>query len=324
VPHNRRVISAADGQALQTAQQVMDAVRSAYEQEPSPMLIADASLNPLELIVVDGQSGRYYRVPVTGNDDGTFSFGAPIPVTGPTSPGTVNPGQPGGTPSQAASRGVSARDRQRIQAALDRGALPPHRAAFWEAKAAAGEDISVVDQAVAVLPLTAMGKVAAAVSPENAEYDRLFGARAPQEADGGSEYGMLFGSVEEGQRRADEVRAAVRKEVATLTDDELHERMFPGASRRAAAAPVVASAAGPVGQHGRGEARPRQYRVHAPQVSLRVPRSPNGLAAGAAAETSWRTIELRGGDRVPEDAHPDDIARLLHQKNRLGPLIKPV
>jgi hypothetical protein len=61
VPHNRRVISASDGQALQTAQQVMDAVRSAYQQEPSPMLIADASLNPLELIVVDGQTGRYYR-----------------------------------------------------------------------------------------------------------------------------------------------------------------------------------------------------------------------------------------------------------------------
>ena len=147
--------------------------------------------------------------------------------------------------------------------------------------------------------------------------------RAPQEADGGSEYGMLFGSIEEGQRRADEVQAAVRKEVAALTDDELHERMFPGSSRRAAAQPVTASAAGPVGQHGRGEARPRQYRVHAPHVSLRVPRSPNGLAAGAAAETSWRTIELRGGDRVPEDAHPDDLKRLLHQKTRLGPMIKP-
>jgi len=77
VPHNRmrRVISAADGQALQTAQQVMDAVRSAYQQEPGAMPIADASLNPLELVVVDGQSGRYFRIPVTGNDDGTFSFG---------------------------------------------------------------------------------------------------------------------------------------------------------------------------------------------------------------------------------------------------------
>jgi hypothetical protein len=37
------VISAADGQALQTAQQIMDAVRSAYQEEPDAMLIADGS-----------------------------------------------------------------------------------------------------------------------------------------------------------------------------------------------------------------------------------------------------------------------------------------
>jgi hypothetical protein len=316
------VISAADGQALQTAQQVMDAVRTAYQQEPSAMLIADASLNPLELIVVDGQSGRYDRVPVTGNGDGTFSFGAPIPVTGPPSPNAY-PSPPGAV-SQAASRGVSARDEQRIQAAVARGAILPRRVAFYRAQAAAGHDISWVDQLAAGLT-PAVGTLAAAVSPEDADYERMFEARAPQEADGGSsEYGMLFGSVEEGQRRADESRAAVRKEVAALTDDELHERMFPGASRTAAAAPVVASAAGPAGQHGQGGAARKRYRVKAPYVTLRVPQGSNGVAAGAEpAQTSWRTIELRGGDLVPEDAHPDDVKRLMHQKNRLGPLIKP-
>ncbi len=321
MPHNRRVISAADGQALQTAQQVMDAVRSAYQQEPSPMLIADASLNPLELIVVDGQSGRYYRVPVTGNDDGSFSFGAPIPVTGPTSPNAY-PSPPGAV-SQAASRGVSARDQQRIQAAVARGALPAWRTAHWEAKAARGEDISVVDQLAGGVVVPGAGKVAAAVSPEDADYERMFGARASQGDDGGPEYGALFGTPEQARQVADSVQAAAQREVEALTDDQLFERMFGKGDSRAAATPVAASAAGPAGQHGQGGAAQKRYRVHAPNVSLRVPRSPNGLAAGAAAETSWRTIELRGGDRVPENAHPDDVARLLHQKTRLGPLIKP-
>jgi hypothetical protein len=193
VPHNRmgRKISAADGQALQTAQQIMNEVRSAYQQEPNAMLIADGTLNPLELIVVDGQTGRYYRIPVTSNDDGTFDFGAPIPVTGPSSPnaypsppGTVNPGQPAPS-STAASRAVSPRDRQRIAAAVDRGALPPHRAAFWEQKAIAGEDISIIDQLVGGLLPVAGQVAAAAASPEDADYQRLFGARSPQKEDGG-------------------------------------------------------------------------------------------------------------------------------------------
>ncbi len=327
MPHNRmrRVISAADGQALQTAQAIMDAVRSAYQQEPNAMLIADGTLNPLELVVVDGQSGRYYRIPVTGNADGTFGFGAPIPVTGPTSPnaypsppGTVNPGQ------AAASRGVSARDQQRIQAAISRGAIPSSRAAWWSARAAAGEDISNIDLlAGGLIPVE--GKVAAAASPEDADYDRLFGPRSAQGDDGGPEYQALFGPVEEGQRRADEVRAARRKEVAAMSDDELYESLFPsGARRSAATAPVAASAAAGAGQHGQREAARKRYRVHTPLVSLRVPRNPDGLAAGAdPAQTSWRTIDLHGGDLVPENAHPADIKRLLHQKTRLGPMIKP-
>jgi hypothetical protein len=316
VPHNRtrRVISAADGQALQTAQQIMNSVRSAYQAEPDAMLIADATLNPLELIVVDGQSGRYFRVPVTSNDDGSFSFGAPIPVTGPTSPNAypsppsaVNPGQPGGTASLA-SRGISARDQQRIQAAVSRGAILPERAAFWAAKAAAGEDISVVDQAVGGLLPTA-GTVAAAAAPRDADAEH-------------PEYCELFGTVQAAQRRADASEVAARSAVAALTDDQVYENIFGKGS--AAPAPVSVSAAGGGGQHGQGESGQRRYRVHTLRVSLRVPQSPNGVAAGAdPAETSWRTIELRGGDLVPADAHPADVARLLHQKTQLGPMLKP-
>jgi hypothetical protein len=304
VPHNRRVISAADGQALQTAQQIMDSVRSAYQAEPDAMLIADATLNPLELIVVDGQSGWYFRVPVTSNDDGTFTFGDPIPVTGPSSPNAY-PQPPGSAPTAASWGVISARDRARIQAAVDRGAVPRNRAAFWEAKAAAGEDISQVDQLVGGL-LDGLGTVAASAAPRDTD------AEYP-------EYRALFGPPETGQRVADDREVAARAAVAALTDDQVFESMFGKVS--AAAAPVTVAAAGPASQHGQGEAAQKRYRVKAPFVTLRVP---DGVAAGTEpATTSWRVIALRGGDLVPEDAHPDDVARLRQQKTRLGPLIKP-
>lgn len=312
MPHNRtrRVISASDGQALQTAQQIMDTVRSAYQQEPDAMLIADATLNPLELVVVDGQSGRYYRIPVTTNADGSFSFGAPIPVTGPASPnaypsppGAVNPGQ------TAASRGVSARDQQRIAAAVGRGAIPQSRVGFWWQKAAAGEDISAVDQLWGPGAPLAAGVVAAAASQEDADYP---------------EYRKLFGPVEEGQQRTDEVRAARQAAVAALSDNELRAHLFPSATLRPEAAPVAASAATGAGQRGLQETGQRRWRVHVPLVSVRVPRDPNAVAAGAdPAQTSWRTIDLRAGELVPANVHPDDLDRLRHSKSRLGEYIKP-
>jgi hypothetical protein len=218
-------------------------------------------------------------------------------------------------------RNLPVRDEQRLQAAVARGALTPARAEHWRSFAAAGHSIEFIDQLVGGVVLPAAGRVVAAAAPRdaNAGYHGLFGQTEPEED--GPEYTALYGSAERGRQVADTREVAAKAAVAALTDDQVYESMFGTVS--AAAAPVAASAAGPEGQHGRGEARPRQYRVHVPHVSLRVPRNPNGLAAGAAAETSWRTIELRGGDRVPEDAHPDDIARLLHQKTRLGPLIKP-
>jgi hypothetical protein len=218
-------------------------------------------------------------------------------------------------------RNLPVRDEQRIQAAVARGALTPARAEHWRTYAAAGHSVEFIDQLVGGVVLSATGRVAAAGAPRdaNAGYRGLFGQTEPEED--GPEYAALYGSAERGREVADAREVAAKAAVAALTDDEVYAAMFGQVS--AAPAPVAASAAGPASQHGQGEAAQKRYRVKAPSVSLRVPRSPTGLAAGAAAETSWRIIELRGGDRVPEDAHPDDVARLLHQRNRLGPLIKP-
>ncbi len=209
-------------------------------------------------------------------------------------------------------RNLPVRDEQRLQAAVARGALTPARAEHWRVYAAAGHSIEFVDHlGGGVVPpaagtVTAPGRTGtvAASSPPP----------APQQSDDEVEYGKLFGSAEQGQRIADARVLAARDAIAALTDDEVYERMFPGASRRAAAAPVAASAAG--GQHGQGESGARRYRVHALRVSLRVP---TGVAAGAdPATTSWRTVELRAGDLVPQDAHPDDVQRLRKQKAKLG------
>ena len=218
------------------------------------------------------------------------------------------------------NRSVSARDQQRIQAAIARGGIPSSHAAYWAAKAAAGDDISLLDL-TGVLP-SAAGPVAAAASQEDRDYEALFGG--PREQDGNSlnEYRSLFGTRQEGEQAADAQAVAAKAAAAALTDDQVYERMFGKIS--VAPAPVAAAAAGPANQHGPGEAARKRYRVHAPYVTVRVPRGSNGVAAGAEpAATSWRVIELRGGDLVPEDARPEDVSRLRQQKNRLGPLIRP-
>lgn len=198
---------------------------------------------------------------------------------------------------------------QRIQAAIGRGAISPQRAEWWRAQAAAGHDISRIDQLVGGVVLPEAGTVAAAAAPRDADAEYY-------------EYRGLFGPPDVGQRMADDREVAARAAVAALTDDQVYENIFGKSS--AAPVPVAASTAGPAGQQGRGEAAQKRYRVKAPYVTLRVPRGSNGVAAGAEpGETAWRTIELRGGDLVPENAHPEDIRRLRQQRNRLGPLIKP-
>lgn len=161
-------------------------------------------------------------------------------------------------PHSTGSSGPSARDEQRIQAAISRGGIQPSQAAYWRAKAAAGDDIGLLDL-TGVGPV-APGTVVAAGPPRGADYRALFGAGKPEED--GPEYRALFGPVSEGRRVADVQAAAARDAVAALSDDELHERMF-GPSRSGAAAgpesersvrdPLAARASGRAGKHARGE-----------------------------------------------------------------------
>ena len=307
-----RMIRAADAQRL-----LVDTLRDAYQAQPGAMLISGMTLNPLEVLAVDGDTGQSYRVPVMTQADGGVRFGPPILAV------------PGGTPSVAASapspaagRGRPDRDQQRIAAAVARGAIPADRAAYWAAQAATGRDIAVLDQLAALAIPAGAGKVAAAASPDDADYGRLFGS--PEPAEDGPEYRSLYGTVEEGQRRADSREIAAKNAVAALGDDQVYGRMFGAAAAPAPPSGVRAAAVPVAGQHGPGEAGTQRYRVRAPCVSLRVPQGPDGPEASAeSAEPSWRLIDLYAGARVPSDAHPDDIKRLLHQQNRHGAFIKP-
>jgi hypothetical protein len=257
VPHNQRIVRAGAAQSLPVTGEIVAALRDAYGAQPGAMPIGGVTLNPLEVVAIDDPTGRCYRVPVTIDQaSGTFNFAAPIPADGPGWSRLLASSSP------AVSRGFSTRDQQRIQAAVARRAIPPERAAFYATQAAAGRDITRLDDLGAILP-GAPGKLAA--SREDADYERMFGPRAPQGDDGGPEYGALFGTVEEAQRVADSVQAAARREVAALTDDQLFERMFGPDRSRAAAAPgagpksekpardpLAAAAAGRAGKHGRG------------------------------------------------------------------------
>lgn len=236
-----RTVQAAD---LPAAQVIMDQLRHAYQATPGALLVSSITLNPLEVVVIDGLTSEYFRIPVTVGNDGTFAFGSPIATTGPGGqsypdpPGTVRPNVPGGSPtlpaptfSQAASRGVSARDRQRIQAAVARGALPAWRAAHWEAKASRGEDISCVDQLAGGVVLPGSGKAAAAVSEADADYRALFGPAARHDS-AAPEYDALFTTREAARRMVDQQDAAAKHAVDTMTDDQLFASLFgQGGSR---------------------------------------------------------------------------------------------
>jgi hypothetical protein len=279
---------------LDKAEQVIAAaVRDAYMAQPGAMEIAAVSVFPLQVLAANGSSGQMYRIPVIPGPDATAGFGTP--VLG------VSAARRGG--------GVCARDTERIAAAVSRGAIPTYRAAFWAACAAAGQSIDVVDQLEG-------GVFSAAAAPSQPDdYERMFGASQARQADGDTpEYGELFGSAEEGQRRADEVQAAARARVTAMTEDEVHRELF-GPTRKAPAVPVAAStAAAPA------NGRPaKRYRVHHPFVSLRVP---DVTASAGGGVPRWRLIDLRVGDRVPADAHPDDITRLLNTKSSHGTHIK--
>jgi hypothetical protein len=307
MPPNR-MIRAADTRSLPVAQHVVNTVRDAYMAQPGAMLISGLTLNPLEVLAVHGDTGQSYRVPVVAGADGALTFGTPVRSL----PGDAS-SLPVAASGQAGTRGISDRAFQRIQAAIDRGALPPHRAAFWAALASAGEDISQIDQLVGGL-LPSAGTMTAAASRG--------GARPEPEKGGLDEYHALFGTREDGERAADACEITARATVAALTDDEVFDAMFGKVST--ASAPVTASAARPAGQHAQGGAVGKRWRVHVPQVTVRVPRDPNVAAGADPGSTSWKLIELYGGDLVPENAHPEDVARLRQERaaNGRGPKLK--
>jgi hypothetical protein len=237
----RTTVRAAD---LPAAQLVINQIRDAYQATPGAMLVNSISLDPLEVIVINGLTSEYYRVPVSVNADGSYAFGQPIAAPGPGSqsypdpPGTVRPDVPGGSPtlpaptsSQQASRGVSARDRARIAAAVARGAVPAGRAAHWEAKAARGEDISMVDALTGGLVSPGAGKADAAASQADADYRQLFRPAARHDSPG-PEYDALFTTRQAARQMLDQQEAAAQHATASLTEDQLFSSLFgDGGSR---------------------------------------------------------------------------------------------
>jgi hypothetical protein len=273
------------------AQVIAAAVREAYSAQPGAMPIAGIRVFPLQVLVAGDTSGQTYRVPVLPGNDGSVSFGAPL----------------SGVVAARGAGGVCARDTERIADAVTRGAMPSSRAAYWAACAAAGRSVDVLDQLVGAVVVAAAG-----APSEPDDYSRLFGAPGARQADDdGPEYTAMFGTVEAGQRTTDAREVAAKAAVAALTDDEVYERMFgSGTSRKPETVPVAASAAS-----GNDTQRPK-YRVAIPRVNVRV------LTASAGSAETWETVELRAGDLLPVNTHPDDVDRLSHQMSKVGPAIR--
>jgi hypothetical protein len=178
--------------SVQQAQAIMDAVRTAYRALPDAMLVAGVELNPLEVTAVNGLTSEYFRVPVTVNDDGTFSFGAAIPTTGPGGqsypdpPGTVRPNTPGGSPT-----------------------LPAPKYG----------------------PKQPGNKTGAAAAPADRDYAALFGPGTPDNTPA-PEYDKLFTSREAAERALDKQEADARHAIASMTDDALYQKLFGNGGAR--------------------------------------------------------------------------------------------
>jgi hypothetical protein len=303
LPPNR-IVRAAAAQSLPAAQEVVDTLRAAYLALPAAKLVTGVTLNPVEILTVDGQTGQSYRVPVTIQASGAVSF---HPSIRSLPDGT--PGVSASAPALAAKRGltISAADGNRIQAAVARGALTAARAEHYRVQAAAGHDISVIDHLAGGLVVPGMVAAAAAVSGDDADYAHMFGGGRARQADGDTpEYTAMFGSAED-------IQAADRRQVTAMTDDELYRSMFKPPVSRAPVAPINASSAA-----GAGKPRRQEYVRH-PSVSLRVP---DVAASAGDGGTKWRSIKLHAGDPVPPDAHPEDLDQLRHQMNKHGAAIK--
>jgi hypothetical protein len=186
-----KVVRAAE---LPVAQLIINQVRQAYLASPGAMPISSITLDPLEVIVIDGQTSQYYRVPVTVNSDGSLAFGSPVPNPGPVSPnaypnppGTVQPNVPGGSPTLPAPTFSNA----------SRGA----------------------------------GTAGVAASKDDAEYRALFVA-PPRDDPPAPDYDRLFTTRETAHRMLDQQDANARHAIQSLTDDQVYARLYgQGGSR---------------------------------------------------------------------------------------------
>lgn len=277
----------------EAAQLIAAAVAEAFSAQPGGLVLEGVSVWPLKVLASDGSSGQMYQVPVIPGEDAIVRFGTPQP----------------GVAAARGDGGVVARDLQRIGDAVARGAIPRRRAAFWAARSAAGQDIGVLDQLAGGLT------VAAGAAPQQRDpddYGRLFGAPQVRPAeDDPPEYRAMFGAGD--GTSAEQVRAADRAVVVAMSDDQCFETLFGAQVVRKPPVPVTASAR-------RAGGKPEQYRVRHPLVSLRVP---DPAASAGDGAPRWKSVDLHAGDRVPADAHPDDVSRLLHKLNQHGAALKP-
>lgn len=211
---------------------VEDLRRAYYDSANTPPnnWITEIQLDPPQLIVCDEQPGQTFRVPVTVGSDGGFAFGAAVPVS------VQYVDSPGGQVAASGFRRASAADERRISAAVARGAVLPHSADHWRARAARGEDVSVLDRlASAVVPqapaVAAAEARAAGLDDGEMVYEHFYGPLKRPHEDGALDpYRHLFpaASMDEVHARgAAADRAARRAMQQPMTDDELYDALWP-------------------------------------------------------------------------------------------------
>ena len=199
-----------------------DVRRKFYDQAPPTQCIQSMQLDPLQLIVEDQAAGTLTRVPVELGADGSISFGQPVQVQ-------VEYQDAEQVAAKAAGK---AKAERHITAAVAAGRISAQRAGYWRTQAARGVDVSVLDTFAVVPPELKAAPGSPARSPEDQDYERLFGSGQQDQDDGGPEYAAFFPTPGQDRRRVDAREVAAAKAAAALSDDELWDRLFgKGGSR---------------------------------------------------------------------------------------------